>query len=432
MITLSLLCGWAALIAQVSASGHREAPFVGAMKKMDSTDFYLFKSYEPGRENHVTFISNFITLDKDLRYEINVDNNGDAQPDLTFAFRFNPPRRDNNTLNVLETYTVDLYRRINPTDSELRLEHVQHAHNHAHNKETTFIKPIDNDSNKSIPDYASYASRHIYKVSIPHCGLGRLFVGQRKAGFSVNLGEVFNLVNTDPASPHDSKPNNLENKKIMSLAMEVPASCLTQGRDPVVGAWTTVSKPLNGRLRDRSGGRAEHSDWAQTSRLGNPLVNEWMIGLNDKDSFNASKPYLDAHYASYMTNPTLPVIIESLFGARAPTANPRSDLARVFLTGVDGLNKPKAVRAAEMLRLNTSTPALSASQQNSLGVLSGDMAGFPNGRRPGDDVVDIVLRIAMGALLDASVAPDGQLPYNDGITIDANMFGTTFPYVLTP
>lgn len=430
MAALAVVCGWSAFSTDLRASGHREAPFISTTPKADSTDFYLFKSYEPGREGYVTLIANFIALDKNARYEINVDNNGDAQPDLTFTFRFNQQRRDNGTLDMLETYTVDINRRMKPTDSVMRTGHVQHTP--AHNDDVTFMQPVDNVGNKSITDSKHYANGQTYKVEIPHCGIGRLFVGQRKAGFSVNLGEVFNIVNTHPVSLNDNKAYNLDTKNIMSLALEVPVSCLTQGGDPVIGAWTAVSKPLHGKLPDQSGDGTEQSDWVQTSRLGNPLVSEWMIGLKDKDSFNASMPYLDARYAGYMTNPTLPVIIESLFGVRAPTASPRSDLAKVFLTGVDGLNKPNTVRAAEMLRLNTSTPALPAAQQNSLGVLSGDVAGFPNGRRPGDDVVDITLRLAMGALLDTSVAPDGQLPYNDGTVINANMFDTTFPYVVTP
>lgn len=428
MVLLAVLFGWFAFITDLNASGHREAPLITTTSKVNSADFYMFKSYEPGREGNVTLIAKYFAFDTDARYEINIDNNGNAQPDLTFAFQFNPPRRDNKTVDILETYTVDINRRMKPSDSVLRPGHVHDAHT----KDRIFIKTVDNEDNKSSSDYASYANRHIYTVEISDCGMGRLFVGQRKEGFSVNWGEVVNLVNTTPVSPRDTKVNSTRDKNIMSLALEVPVSCLTRGGDPVIGAWTTVSKPKHGGLLDQLGGVAEPSAWLQTFRLGSPLVSELMIGLKDSDSFNESSPYLDARIAGYITNPTLPVIIESLFGLRAPTANPRSDLASVFLTGIDGLNKPNKVRSAEMLRLNTSTPALPAAQQNSLGVLNGDVAGFPNGRRPGDDVVDITLRVAMGALLDASVAADGQLPYNDGMTIDANMFDTTFPYVATP
>ncbi|MGH6683283.1 MAG: DUF4331 domain-containing protein, partial [Pseudolabrys sp.] len=171
--------------------------------------------------------------------------------------------------------------------------------------------------------------------------------------------------------------------------------------------------------------------WTQVSRLGMPLVNEVVIGLPDKDRFNGSEPKDDGQFANYVTNPTLPVLLQVLFGVHAPTT-PRTDLVAVFLTGVPGLNQPKKVTPAEMLRLNTSIPAIPAAQQNTLGVLGGDLAGFPNGRRPGDDVVDISLRAAMGVLLPAAQAPDGQLPYTDGTAIAATDFGSTFPYVNPP
>jgi hypothetical protein len=158
-----------------------------------------------------------------------------------------------------------------------------------------------------------------------------------------------------------------------------------------------------------------------------------VIGLKDKDAFNASEPADDARFLKYVTNPTLPKILEILFGAagvRAPTQFPRADLVAVFLTGVDGLNKTGG--AGEMLRLNTSIAAKPAGAQNNLGVIGGDNSGFPNGRRPGDDVVDVALRVLMGKLLPAEVAPSGQLPFTDGAAVDATMFDEHFPYLGTP
>ena len=163
-----------------------------------------------------------------------------------------------------------------------------------------------------------------------------------------------------------------------------------------------------------------------------PLVNEVVIGNPDKNSFNVSQPRDDAQFLTYVTNPVLPELLEMLFPVRAPNLFPRTDLVSVFLTGVAGLNKPLSVVPAEMLRLNTTTPAAAAAAQNPLGVLGGDTAGYPNGRRPGDDVVDISLRVAMGALLTPQEAPDGQLPYTDEAYIDATMFDTRFPYLLSP
>ena len=150
-------------------------------------------------------------------------------------------------------------------------------------------------------------------------------------------------------------------------------------------------------------------------------------------SSSSSQPRDDAQFLTYVTHPTFPALIEALFGAagvKAPTAFPRADLVAAFLTGIDGLNA--TATPSEMLRLNTAIPAKPAEQQRPLGALGGDVAGFPNGRRPGDDVVDIELRVAMGALLDPSVAPSGALPFTDGAKVDASFFDATFPYLRTP
>ena len=187
--------------------------------------------------------------------------------------------------------------------------------------------------------------------------------------------------------------------------------------------------------------------WTQVSRLGMPLVNELIIGIDDKDKFNSSKPKDDGtNFSDYVTNPVLPALIQSLFpSAIAPTNFPRTDLVTVFLKGIKGVNQPAAVAAREMLRINTSIAVTAAGSQNSLGVAGGDNAGFPNGRRPADDVVDVSLRVAMGALCvltgaadtlqvgcKPSDAPAGGLALTDGVRkTDAN-FGVTFPYLTTP
>ena len=178
-----------------------------------------------------------------------------------------------------------------------------------------------------------------------------------------------------------------------------------------------------------------------------PLVNEVIIGIDDKDKFNASKPKNDvANFADYVTNPVLPALIQSLFpSAVAPTNFPRTDLVTVFLKGIKGVNQPANVVASEMLRLNTMTPVTAAASQISLGVAGGDLAGYPNGRRPGDDVVDVSLRVAMGALCvltgttdtlqvgcKPSDAPAGGLALTDGVRKTAANYGMTFPYLTTP
>jgi hypothetical protein len=248
---------------------------------------------------------------------------------------------------------------------------------------------------------------------------------------------------------------------VTSIALEVPAACLTVGNDPVIGAWTTASlrqaSVLNpqpqsaksvgsvGPVASPTGAAVQGGAWTQVSRLGMPLVNELVIGLPDKDRWNGSSPSGDGQFADYVTNPSLPVLLQTLFGAagvRAPNVYPRTDLEAAFLTGIKGLNQPLTVTPAEEMRLNTKTPATPLAMQNDLGVLGGDTAGFPNGRRPIDDVVDIELRVAMGVLLspfDGSAAdPDPasdasrQLHYTDGAEPNPANYLATFPYLDTP
>jgi hypothetical protein len=201
-----------------------------------------------------------------------------------------------------------------------------------------------------------------------------------------------------------------------------------------VGGVAVVTKPTGPDLR---GGA-----WVQVSRLGAPLVNELVIGLPDKDRFNASRPKDDAQFADYVTNPSLPILLQTLFGSAgvvAPNVYPRTDLVAAFLTGVSGLNQPADVKAAEELRLNTSTAVTPVANQKDLGVLAGDNSGFPNGRRPIDDVVDIELRVAMGVLLptgtgDPDTASDTSraLHYTDGALPNPSDYMAAFPYLSTP
>ena len=465
------------------ASSHREAPAIAGQPRVDGTDFYMFRSYEPGRSAYVTFIANYIplqdayggpnyfNLDPKAVYEIQVDNDGDGVSDLRFEFSFTNTFKDlavnsggekipvplinigpvdtaGANLNLIQSYSITLAR-------NGRREPIGNASLGGFK----FFKPTDNIGNKSIADYAGYAAHFIYEVSIPDCALpGRVFVGQRKDGFVANLGEIFDLVNLNPAGPRDGEPNTLTDKNVTSITLEVPIACLTHGKDPVIGAWTTASLPRD-RGSDRDGERdREDRDgdrWQQVSRLGMPLVNELVIGLPDKDAFNASKPVHDAQFLKYVITPSLPVILNALFGnAAIIPGTPRSDLVAAFLTGVKGINQPIKVTPSEMLRLNTSTAPTPVASQNDLGVLGGDLAGFPNGRRPYDDVVDITLRVAEGALCGAigncgteTGDPNHGIPYTDGARAAgpdaahvhvtgainaADTYTVNFPYLSTP
>jgi len=360
-----------------------------------------------------------------------------------------PGTLDRNGLNVIESYTVELIRGDRRNEGRLL------ANAAGGMSPTEFTKPVDNVGTKSIPDYAAYAANHVYNVTIPGCQPGKLFVGQRKEPFSVNLGEVFDLVNTNAVGPPNGERNIIDDKNVTALILEVPTACLTSDGDAVIGGWTTASLPQVKVLnpaprfdadRGRTNASLEAGALTQVSRLGSPLVNEVVIGLRDKDRFNASRPVHDPQFLSYVTNPALPELLEALFGnlgVRAPNNFPRNDLVAVFLTGIPGLTKPAMLSApGEMLRLNTGIAATPAGSQSNLGVLGGDVAGFPNGRRPGDDVVDIELRAAMGVLCTLNDpakfgcvpadAPAGNLPYTDGATVSAGDFDAAFPYLKTP
>jgi hypothetical protein len=465
------------------ASSHREAPFLTNSPKVDGTDFYMFRSYASGRQDYVTLIANFIPFqdpqggpnfyqfDQNALYEIHIDNNGDGKEEITFQFRFkNTSKRtalniggksvlipliNSSTisgvnpaaLNVRETYTVDMVKGDRRGGTRTRLA--------AANGNTEFDKPVDNIGDKTFggPNgYETYANQHVYDLNIPGCGTGRVFVGQRKEPFYIAVGKIFDLFNLDPLGPEVSgNKNDLEGKNVSSIALEVPIACLTAAGEPVIGGYATASL-RQGRVLNPTpasginNATKEGGAWSQVSRVGMPLVNEVIIGMDDKDRFNASKPKDDAQFLTYVTNPVLPTVVETLFpAAKAPTNFPRSDLVTAFLKGLPGVNQPKNVVPSEMLRLNTSIAPTAQASQNPLGVAGGDNAGFPNGRRPGDDIVDVSLRVAMGALCvltganDAlgvgckpSDAPAGGLKLTDGVRKTANDFKAAFPYLNTP
>jgi Domain of unknown function (DUF4331) len=486
----------------VLASSHREAPFISTRPSVDGTDFYMFNSYESGRTGYVTLLANYIplqdpsggpnyfNLDDQALYEISVDNTGSGAGNLTFQFRFTTTTLglsvpvggksvpvplinigpvsagSTSAQNVAQTYTLTLVKGDRRSGTATPVTN-------ATTGSATFAKPLDNIGNKSIANYAAYAAGFIYPITVPGCtaGQGKVFVGQRQDPFFLDLGGTFDLVNyTYPVtqlvpsgtSPRNYATNSLAGFNVTTLALEIPAACLTNGSDPVIGAYTTASlrqaSVLNpapqsaksaasvGPVVSPSGPELAGGAWSQVSRLGMPLVNELVIGLPDKDRWNTTTPAQDGEFADYVTNPSLPVLLQVLFGnqgVKAPNVYPRTDLEAAFLTGIAGLNQPAKVLApAEELRLNTSTPVTAYASQNDLGVLGGDKSGFPNGRRPIDDVVDITLRVAMGVLLtpyDGSAAdPDPasdasrQLGYTDGVQANTANFLTTFPYLNTP
>ncbi len=559
----TILAGTIAAAAPTAfASSHREAPAISGMPRVDSTDFYMFRSFSPARiteaanpteRGYVTMIANYVplqapyggpnyfALDNDAIYEIHVDNNGDAREDLTFQFNFDSaldaagtgatarrnagieldingtmvaiplrqaggigPGVNEGALNELETYTVTLIRGDRRTGTRTRLSRPGPAI--AGLTAFDFVKPIDNIGTKTIPDYNAYANAHIYSVSVPTCARpARIFVGQREENFAVNLGEVFDLVNLVPIQGADStqwpqynvgagafpggivqdRANDdvVDEFNVTSLAVEMPVECLTTTTGgPTIGGWTSASLP-QARLLDptpnynatsRQGGA-----FVQVSRLSNPLVNELVIGLRDKDRFGESEPDQDLRpadgIATYVTNPTLPALLNILFNSPAtpggptpfgvadiaPSNFPRADLVAAFATGFPGFNQNlNQTRGGEMLRLNTAVGPTPVANQNVFGVVAEDLAGFPNGRRPTDDTVDIALRVVMGALChpvplgaelgisgavedtesdlvnlnlcDPEDAPAGTVAFTDGAPLRPDQVLADFPYLNAP
>lgn len=449
------------------ASSHREAPGITNSPKVDGTDFYMFRSYEDvaangsgGRSDYVTLLANYqplqapyggpnyFQMDPNAVYEIHVDNNGDAVEDITFQFKFKNTLKsialpigtasvpipliqagavsnlNDANLNVNESYEVKVIRGERRKSAGAALMKTGGG--------ATFEKPVDNIGTKTIADYPAYAAKHIFPVTIPGCPAGKdqgkVFVGQRQEGFAVNLGPVFDLVNApaavllDPANKDAAGmagKNVIQKANVTTMAIEVHKDCLTSTGESVIGGWTTASlrqarlyngKPGAGNNDSTKQGGA----WVQVSRLGNPLVNELVIGLPDKDKFNASSPKDDTQFLTYVSNPTLPALLSIVLGADVTPKNlPRTDLLTTFLTGITGVNKPATnPKPSEMLRLNTAVAAVPFAGQNRLGVagnaLAGgtDNAGFPNGRRPKDDVVDIALVAMVGGLCAINGAND--------------------------
>ena len=489
------------------ASSHREAPFIIKYPQVDASDFYAFNSYEGGREDYLTLLANYnptqaaysgpnyFPLDENALYEIHIDNDGDALPDLTFQFDFSNqvpasgviqfPIGDQSVASVLRNiapisaagapglaYTESYHiRLLNGDDGSSRtLSKVGGG--------DMFTKPVDNIGTKTFgaaPAYENYSKTFIHDFTIPSCAKpGRVFVGQRLDPFKISLGETFDLVNFVPidaastvgaafptAVQQNPARNDLAQNNITTIAVEVPKDCVTGDGNGVIGTWTTASLPETTRINPMGtldNPETGSGSMVQVSRLGSFLVNELFIGFPDKNTFNSSQPKDDAQFATYVTHPVFPAIVDVLFrdavnttlGAEipnlAPTNLPRLDLVSGFLTGFEGVNQLKTVTPSEMLRLNTAIPATAKANQQPLGVAAGDLAGFPNGRRPGDDAVDIALRVAMGALcyplpigdgLDLGLcapedAPIGTVALTDGVPLSAADFTDAFPYLVTP
>ena len=421
------------------ASSHREAPLLAQDPMADNTDVYAFVS--PDAADTVTLIANFIpfqkpdggpnfySFDPNVVYEIHIDNNGDAIEDITYQWRFttevrNPATFLYNTGAVTSLDDPDLnvrqFYRLTRIDGPRRTGTVTELSGR-------LPVPPPNIGPRSTPNYGALGGG---VQGLP--GNIAVFAGQRDEGFYVDLG-IFDLLGVGSGVVEDSTAGF----NVSTLAIRVPKSALarggatpTSGSDPnaIIGVWSTASRFAT---RTLSAGAQTHSGaLVQVSRLGNPLVNEAVIDLARKDAFNGIEPTSDAVALDRVTDPEVPKLLKLIFNVDSPAA-PRNDLVTIFLTGIAGLNQPANVRAAEMLRLNMAIPPTTS--PNRMGVLGGDVAGFPNGRRVGDDVLDIVLQAAAGA---TPLTPGfSRFPNNSlGDNIGSNdvPYLTSFPYLGIP
>ena len=476
-IGVALLAGGFATQAgpfQVGASSHREAPLIAGDPRADNTDVYAFVS--PDAANSVTLIANWIPFEEpgggpnfytwadDTRYNIKIDNDGDALADLTYTWVFDTVTRDPNQQFLSNTGQVTSL-----TDPDLNVYQTYDLTvTNGSGVTTTLLGNGDGDTDPgdpivapshagaaSMPDYATLRAQATY--NLPSNG-GKTYSGQADDPFFLDL-RVFDLLYG--ANATEVGQDTLANYNVNTVALQVPKSALAIGgnetRNPVIGVWSTTER-RSAQVADTPG--TPDAQFVQVSRLGNPLVNEVVVPLSLKDAFNSISPDQDAGVQAVVDkvlDPILPKLIQSIYGVPAPATN-RNDLFEIFLTGISKANAgvngdPNVVlnvdlnsqdlnldistpagrggaafRPSEMLRLNMSVPP--AATPNRLGVLAGDVAGFPNGRRLTDDVVDIAIQAVEGAAQSGALV--SALATIDSVDRNDRAFGTTFPYLALP
>ena len=448
-------------------SSHREAPEISKDPVADNADLYAFVS--PDRSDTVTIISNFVPLQgpaggpnfyefgDDVRYSIFIDNDADAEPEIEYQFQFQTTLQNPNTFlyntgpitsldspswNKRQSYTVT---RVDGTGPSA--------------KSTTIASglacPPCNIGPRSTPNYEALAAAAVHSV-----GDLTVFAGQRSDGFFVDLGAIFDLGDLRPfqnlhliQTPAAPGVDNTVGLNIHSIAIQVPIKSLTKnGSAPssvtdanaVLGIWSAASRR---KIRMTNGAESENSEsgpWVQVSRLGNPLINEVIIPLGEKDDWNASQPSGDSEYLPNVQHPELagllPVLYPGVFPNLKALSAARADLVAILMTGlpsgvVPGFQNYTGKTPADMLRLNVAVPP-TTTNPNPVGLIAGDAAGFPNGRRVFDDVVTVELRAIAGVtypLVDSSFTPDAAASVVDqGVGPGVDRYLTAFPYLGTP
>jgi hypothetical protein len=461
---IAILCIGAGVFyfaVDTEASSHREAPIISSDPQADNTDVYAFVAADA--PNALTIVAcynpmeepsggpNFNKFGSDVLYEVKIDNVGDRLEHVTYQFQFTDIVSNTNTflyntgsvnsindpnLNVKQTYTVK--KIVNGvtawTSSALPVP-------------PAYVGgPGPNDPNYagpvSMPNYSALMTAGIQ--TLPSSG-GKVFAGPTDDPFFVDLGAAFDLLKIRPNAPGNGGGGKdaLAGYNVHSIVLQVPKSEVTRNGSPnpaasdsnaIVGVWATASRKTT-TVISPDGTRLGTGPYVQVSRLGMPLVNEVVVPIGKKDLWNASQPVNDGQFLSYVTNPELAGIINTLYPVTddIPTSG-RNDLVAVFLTGVSGLNqRPQDTRTpCEELRINLGIAPVPFANENRLGVIGGDNAGFPNGRRLKDDVTDIALRVVAGVLLGPPYSTGINAQLGDGVQRNDLTFQTTFPYVAAP
>jgi Domain of unknown function (DUF4331) len=419
---VAALGGTAAVVALhggpsgAGASSHREAPLIAEDPTADGTDAYVFRS--PDKPNTVTLISNVIpgedpaagpnwyTFSPTARYDIYVDRNGDGKPDISWYFRFKAGKPTAFLGGTEQSYTVTKVVGGKSTVVGSGL-----------------MTPPDNIGPRSTPDYHSLAQKGVHTLSDGTT----VFAGQRDDPFFGDIGAAFDLVAIrNGTGATGGGKDFFAGYAVHSIALQVPVSML-DNESHVIGMWTATDRPQVQVLRRKAD--RERADWRQVSRLGNPLINELLIPTELKDKWNATTPDRDAQFERYYREPILAALLNKLYPQFGPfKETDRTDLVAVLGTGLQSPNlNYTGGTFADELRLNLSiAPTAPVGQGNRLGVLGGDLAGWPNGRRLEDDVIDIAERAVGGALIGHA------LPLGDGVDANDVPYQQSFPYAADP
>jgi hypothetical protein len=461
LIGVALLTGVAAFAGAgpqgATASSHREAPVISDDPAADNTDLYAFVS--PNRPDSVTMVANYIPLEEpaggpnfakfadSVLYAIHVDNNGDGEEDVTYEFRFKTQVLNGNTFLYNTgpiTSLTDPDWNVRQTYSVTRVE----GNGRSQVLRENIPTPPVNIGPRSTPAYDSLANAAV--TDLP--GGIKVFAGQRDDPFFVDLGSVFDLAGLRPFNPFHVIPlpgedgvDGVAGFNTHSIVIQVPTAQLATFGRPTIGIYASASRQKV-TILEKDGARKGEGAWIQVSRLANPLINEVVIPLAKKDLWNGSDPEDDAQFEGFYTHPEVTILENALYPVldNAPELD-RGDLVAVLLTGVPTLNLTGDTKS-DLIRLNTSIPPSGpVGTGNRLGLLGGEFAGFPNGRRLEDDVTDIELRAfacgygpIVGPIIEgfgfcggnANRTPNNQL--GDGVDANEKSFMTTFPYVASP